>query len=164
MGSPPAMFLDETAWSGELATKPKETSHARTVSLHWIGYPQAQYCFLLKATRWKGRRQGHVQSKSRRHSAMGRNAANAVDWWYGGHAVYWLCLRHVSPLCHGVARWAPAAPQGGFHCQAQERQGYFYELLDNLEETPDSVRELLRTTRCGLDTKIVTPTTKVHFA
>ena len=31
------------------------------------------------------------------------------------------------------------------------RQGYFYELLDNLEETPNSVRELLRTTRCGLE-------------
>lgn len=31
------------------------------------------------------------------------------------------------------------------------RQGYFYELLDNLEETPESVRELLRTTRCGLE-------------
>ena len=31
------------------------------------------------------------------------------------------------------------------------RQGYFYELLENLEETPDSVRGLLRTTRCGLE-------------
>ena len=31
------------------------------------------------------------------------------------------------------------------------RQGYFYELLDNLEDTPNSVRELLRTTRCGLE-------------
>ena len=31
------------------------------------------------------------------------------------------------------------------------RQGYFYELLDNLEQTPKSVRELLRTTRCGLE-------------
>ncbi len=31
------------------------------------------------------------------------------------------------------------------------RQGYFYELLDNLEDTPDSVRELLRTTRNGLE-------------
>ena len=31
------------------------------------------------------------------------------------------------------------------------RQGYFYELLDNLEETPNSVRELLRTTRCGIE-------------
>ncbi len=31
------------------------------------------------------------------------------------------------------------------------RQGYFYELLDHLEETPPSVRELLRTTRCGLE-------------
>ena len=31
------------------------------------------------------------------------------------------------------------------------RQGYFYELLDNLEETPASVVELLRTTRCGLE-------------
>jgi transposase len=31
------------------------------------------------------------------------------------------------------------------------RQGYFYELLDNLDETPASVRELLRTTRCGLE-------------
>ncbi len=31
------------------------------------------------------------------------------------------------------------------------RQGYFYELLDNLEETPHSVRELLATTRCGLE-------------
>jgi len=31
------------------------------------------------------------------------------------------------------------------------RQGYFYELLDNLEETPSSVRKLLRTTRSGLE-------------
>jgi transposase len=31
------------------------------------------------------------------------------------------------------------------------RQGYFYALLDNLEDTPNSVRELLRTTRCGLE-------------
>lgn len=31
------------------------------------------------------------------------------------------------------------------------RQGYFYELLDHLGETPPSVRELLRTTRCGLE-------------
>lgn len=31
------------------------------------------------------------------------------------------------------------------------RQGYFYELLDHLEETPNSVRELLRTTRSGLE-------------
>ena len=31
------------------------------------------------------------------------------------------------------------------------RKGYFYELLDNLEDTPNSVRELLRTTRCGLE-------------
>ena len=31
------------------------------------------------------------------------------------------------------------------------RQGYFYELLDNLEDTPPSVCELLRTTRCGLE-------------
>jgi len=31
------------------------------------------------------------------------------------------------------------------------RQGYFYELLDNLANTPNSVRELLRTTRCGLE-------------
>lgn len=31
------------------------------------------------------------------------------------------------------------------------RQGYFYELLDNLEEIPNSVRELLRTTRTGLE-------------
>ncbi len=31
------------------------------------------------------------------------------------------------------------------------RQGYFYALLDNLEQTPHSVRELLRTTRCGLE-------------
>jgi len=31
------------------------------------------------------------------------------------------------------------------------RQGYFYELLDNLEETPPSVLKLLRTTRCGLE-------------
>lgn len=31
------------------------------------------------------------------------------------------------------------------------RQGYFYELLDHLEDTPRSVRELLRTTRCGLE-------------
>jgi transposase len=31
------------------------------------------------------------------------------------------------------------------------RQGYFYELLDNLEDTPNSVRELLRTTRCGIE-------------
>jgi transposase len=31
------------------------------------------------------------------------------------------------------------------------RQGYFYALLDNLKETPHSVRELLRTTRCGLE-------------
>jgi len=31
------------------------------------------------------------------------------------------------------------------------RQGYFYDLLDNIEETPNSVRELLRTTRCGLE-------------
>ena len=31
------------------------------------------------------------------------------------------------------------------------RQRYFYELLDNLEDTPHSVRELLRTTRCGLE-------------
>ena len=31
------------------------------------------------------------------------------------------------------------------------RQGYFYALLDNLEDTPHSVRELLRTTRCGLE-------------
>lgn len=31
------------------------------------------------------------------------------------------------------------------------RQGYFYELLENLEETPDSVRDLLRTTRNGLE-------------
>jgi transposase len=31
------------------------------------------------------------------------------------------------------------------------RQGYFYELLDHLEDTPNSVRELLRTTRCGLE-------------
>ena len=31
------------------------------------------------------------------------------------------------------------------------RQGYFYDLLDALEETPRSVRRLLRTTRCGLE-------------
>lgn len=31
------------------------------------------------------------------------------------------------------------------------RQGYFYDLLDTLEETPRSVRELLRTTRSGLE-------------
>lgn len=31
------------------------------------------------------------------------------------------------------------------------RQGYFYELLDHLQDTPDSVRDLLRTTRCGLE-------------
>ena len=31
------------------------------------------------------------------------------------------------------------------------RQGYFYELLENLEDTPNSVRELLRTTRGGLE-------------
>ena len=31
------------------------------------------------------------------------------------------------------------------------RQGYFYELLDNLQETPKSVGELLRTTRCGIE-------------
>lgn len=31
------------------------------------------------------------------------------------------------------------------------RQGYFYPLLDTLEETPHSVRELLRTTRNGLE-------------
>lgn len=31
------------------------------------------------------------------------------------------------------------------------RQKYFYELLENLEETPVSVREMLRTTRCGLE-------------
>ena len=31
------------------------------------------------------------------------------------------------------------------------RQGYFYELLDNLQDTPNSVRDLLRTTRCGLE-------------
>ncbi len=31
------------------------------------------------------------------------------------------------------------------------RQGYFYELLDHLKDTPNSVRELLRTTRCGLE-------------
>lgn len=31
------------------------------------------------------------------------------------------------------------------------RQGYVYNLLDNLEHTPNSVRELLRTTRCGLE-------------
>ncbi len=30
-------------------------------------------------------------------------------------------------------------------------QGYFYELLDGLDEVPSSVRELLRTTRCGLE-------------
>ena len=31
------------------------------------------------------------------------------------------------------------------------RQGYFNALLDSLTETPTSVRELLRTTRCGLE-------------
>lgn len=31
------------------------------------------------------------------------------------------------------------------------RQGYFYELLDNIEDTPQSVCQLLRTTRCGLE-------------
>ena len=31
------------------------------------------------------------------------------------------------------------------------RQGYFYKLLDTLEDTPNSVRDLLRTTRCGLE-------------
>ncbi len=31
------------------------------------------------------------------------------------------------------------------------RQGYFNEVVDTLEEIPDSVRELLRTTRCGLE-------------
>ncbi len=31
------------------------------------------------------------------------------------------------------------------------RQGYFNELLGNLEETPNSVRDLLRTTRCGIE-------------
>lgn len=31
------------------------------------------------------------------------------------------------------------------------RQGYFHNLLDTLEEVPPSVRELLRTTRCGLE-------------
>ena len=31
------------------------------------------------------------------------------------------------------------------------RQGYFYNLLDNLEDTPKSVGELLRTTRSGLE-------------
>lgn len=31
------------------------------------------------------------------------------------------------------------------------QQGYFYELLDNLQETPKSVGELLRTTRCGIE-------------
>ena len=31
------------------------------------------------------------------------------------------------------------------------RQGYFYELLENLEDTPNSVRALLRTTRGGLE-------------
>lgn len=31
------------------------------------------------------------------------------------------------------------------------RQGYFYGLLDTLEDTPRSVRHLLRTTRCGLE-------------
>lgn len=31
------------------------------------------------------------------------------------------------------------------------RQGYFHELLDGLDEVPSSVRELLRTTRCGLE-------------
>lgn len=38
-----------------------------------------------------------------------------------------------------------------YDSQRIHRQGYFYELLDNLEETPASVRELLRTTRCGLE-------------
>lgn len=31
------------------------------------------------------------------------------------------------------------------------RQGYFYNLLDSIEDVPDSVPELLRTTRCGLE-------------
>lgn len=31
------------------------------------------------------------------------------------------------------------------------RQRYFYDLLDHLQETPGSVCELLRTTRCGLE-------------
>ena len=31
------------------------------------------------------------------------------------------------------------------------RQGYFNEVLDTLEEIPDSVRDLLRTTRCGVE-------------
>jgi transposase len=31
------------------------------------------------------------------------------------------------------------------------RQGYFYELLDHLENTPDSLRDLLSTTRCGME-------------
>jgi transposase len=31
------------------------------------------------------------------------------------------------------------------------RQGYFYDMLGTLDEVPDSVRELLRTTRCGLE-------------
>lgn len=31
------------------------------------------------------------------------------------------------------------------------RKGYFNELVDGLDETPHSVRELLRTTRCGLE-------------
>ena len=31
------------------------------------------------------------------------------------------------------------------------RQGYFYELLDNMEDTPQSVCQLLRTTRYGLE-------------
>jgi transposase len=38
-----------------------------------------------------------------------------------------------------------------YDSQRIHRQGYFYELLGNLTETPNSVRELLRTIRTGVE-------------